>query len=86
MPDNSPTITLDVVQAQTNRAKCYNCMSKIDRGSLKGVITVDVDIQDKKTGEIKTVQQNRSLCAQCVRTNIQALSNHLNMIAQKIGL
>ena len=85
MPDNSPVITLDVVQAQTNRAKCYNCMTKIERGSLKGVITVNVDLQDKLTGEIKTVQQNRSLCAECVRTNIQALANHLNNIARKIG-
>jgi len=86
MPDTSPIVTLDVVQAQTNRAKCYNCTAKIKQGSLKGVITVNVDIQDKTTGEIKAVQQNRSLCADCVQTNIQALSNNLNMIARKIGL
>ena len=86
MSDKSPIVTLDVVQAQTNRAKCYNCMSKIERGSLKGVITVDVDIQNKTTGEIKAVQQNRSLCAPCVRTNIQSLFNHLNAIARKVGV
>lgn len=85
MPDGSPIVTLDIVQAQTNRAKCYNCMTKIERGSLKGVITVNVDIQNKVTGEIKPVQQNKSLCADCVRTNIQALFNHLNMLTQKIG-
>jgi len=86
MADCAPVVTEDVVQAQTDRAKCYNCMSKIARGSLKGVITVDVDVQNKVTGEIKGVQQNRSLCASCVRTNIQALGRHLNMIAQKIGM
>lgn len=86
MADEPPTVTIDVLQAQTGRAKCYNCMDKIELGCLKGVITVRVDIQDKMSGEIKSVLQNRSLCADCVRTNIQALLNHLNVIARKIGV
>ncbi len=86
MGDTSPIVTLDVLQAQTGRAKCYNCMNKIDKGSLKGVITVNVDIQDKVTGEIKQVQQNRSLCLECVTTNVQSLYAHLNRLAQKMGM
>lgn len=86
MSDDGPIVTIDVVEAQTSRAKCYSCIAKIERGSLKGVITVNVDVQNKVTGEIKPVQQNRSLCVECVRTNIQALYNHLQMLARKIGM
>jgi len=86
MGDGQPIMTLDVIEAQTNRAKCHNCKIKIVRGSLKGMITVDVEVQDKRTGAIKAVQQNRSLCENCVRTNLRALGNHLNSMAKKIGM
>lgn len=86
MSDNGPIVTLDVIQAMTNRAKCYNCQTLIKKGDLKGVITVDVEVTSKTTGETKPVQQNRSLCAQCVHNNVHALFNHLNMIAKKIGI
>ena len=86
MSDTSRIVTLDIVEAQTSRAKCYHCEVKIARGSLKGVITLMVDVQNRTTGEIKPVQQNRSLCDGCVRTNIEALYNHLQMLAKKIGM
>ena len=86
MPNSSPIVTLDVIQAATDRDKCYNCQTHIKKGDLKGVITVDVDVTNKITGEIKPVEQNRSLCSQCVSSNVQSLMNHLTVIARKIGI
>ncbi len=79
-----PIITLDVIMAPTNRAKCHACKNEIKKGTPKGVIYLEVEFTHK-SGELKKAMQNRSLCPECVRKNISALSMHLNHIAMKIG-
>jgi len=80
-----PIVTLDIIAAPTNRAKCHHCKIEIKKGVLKGVIYVEVDFTNPKTGEASTAYQNRSLCKTCVQNNINGLSNHLNNLTMKLG-
>lgn len=85
MSNDVPIITLDIIAAPTNRAKCHSCKLEIKKGALKGVIYVEVEYTNPKTGEVTTAYQNRSLCKTCVRNNINGLSNHLNYLTNKLG-
>ena len=75
-------ITLDIIQAPTGRAKCYNndCQKLIMKGKPKGVIEVEEDVDGAK------VIQNRSLCIQCTTKNVVAMADHVNRMAMKINV
>jgi hypothetical protein len=74
-----PIVTLDILEAPTNRAKCHHCQTVIKKGELKGVIEVTVEIDGAQ------VNQNRSLCRNCATKNVTALSTHLQNLLIKLS-